>query len=50
MERVDRLSQLFRLPANVIPHSVIALGYSAETGDTSDKNAYDPACVHWETW
>lgn len=37
------------LPPSVIPHSMIALGYSRQTEDRSGKNACDPVCVHWET-
>lgn len=50
MERVKNLTQLFRLPESVIPHSIIALGYSKETEDISEKNAYDESCIHRETW
>ena len=50
MDRVNNLARLFCLPESVIPHSVIALGYSKETEDVSEKTAYDASCIHWETW
>lgn len=50
MRRVNKLSELFGLPESVVPHSVLALGYSAETEDISDKNAYDASAVHWDKW
>lgn len=50
MDRVEKLAQLFGLPEHIVPHSVLALGHSAETADMSDKNAYDETVVHWEKW
>lgn len=50
MRRVNKLRELFGLPESVVPHSVLALGYSAETEDISDKNAYDASAVHWDKW
>ena len=50
MARVKNLTGLFGLPESVVPHSVIALGYSEETGDVSEKTAYDASCIHWEKW
>ena len=48
MNRVEKLSELFGLPEHVIPGSVIALGYSEETNDFPEKNAYDEKAIHWE--
>ena len=50
MDRVKNLAGLFRLPESVVPHSVIALGYSGETEDISGKGTYDESCIHRETW
>lgn len=50
MERVKNLTQLFQLPESIIPHSIIALGYSKETENTADKNTYDENCIHREKW
>lgn len=50
MERVEAQRRLFDLPAAVMPHSVIALGYCADTENVSDKNDFDPSRVHREAW
>ncbi|MGM9606521.1 MAG: nitroreductase family protein [Oscillospiraceae bacterium] len=50
MERVEKQAELFHLPESVVPHSVIALGYSEETEDAAEKGSYDESCVHWEKW
>lgn len=50
MERVEKQAKLFGLPETVVPHSVIALGYSNDTGDVSPKNTYDESCIHREAW
>lgn len=50
MDRVARQAELFGLPEAVIPHSIIALGYSAQTECTEAKNNFDAACVHREMW
>ena len=50
MRRVENLSELFALPESIIPHSIIAFGYSKETEDISDKNAYDEAHIHFGKW
>lgn len=50
MDRVENQAKLFDLPETVVPHSVIALGYSEDVENVAEKNSYDPACVHFETW
>ncbi len=50
MDRVNGQAQLFGLPENVVPHSVIALGYSRQTEDVSGKDIYEEDLVHWEQW
>lgn len=50
MDRVAKLRELFHLPDSIIPHSIIALGYSKSTEDVTDKNAYDESRIHRETW
>lgn len=47
-ERVDFIRNLFGIPDNVIPLSVVALGYPAETKDSADR--YLPNRVHYEKW
>lgn len=50
MERVEGQIKLFSLPENVIPHSIIALGYSKDIENVSEKDNYDESCVHFEKW
>lgn len=50
MERVEKQIELFGLPEHIVPHSVIALGYSADAGNAEKKENYDAGCVHFETW
>ena len=50
MGRVERQAELFGLPETVIPHSIIALGYSKEIDNITPKNSYDETCIHFETW
>lgn len=50
MDRVENQVKLFGLPESVMPHSIIALGYSKETENATPKNSYDEACVHFEKW
>lgn len=48
MERVNGLSKLFNLPETIIPHSIIAFGYSAE--EKRMHPAFEPDRVHYEKW
>lgn len=48
MERVDAQRALFGLPEHIIPHSILALGYPAETAPR--KDAYEEDRVHYEKW
>lgn len=50
MDRVAKLRELFQLPASIIPHSIIALGYSKSTEDVAGKQAYDESRIHREKW
>lgn len=50
MDRVERQMELFGLPETVIPHSIIALGYSKEIDNITSKNSYDETYVHFEKW
>lgn len=47
-ERQDVLEQIFKLPENVVPHSVISIGYPAEQKEPA--NRYRDDRVHRETW
>ena len=50
MDRVEKQRELFDLPEHIVPHSVIALGYSADTENVEQKENYDANCVHFEAW
>lgn len=50
MDRVQRLAELFRLPAHIVPHSVIAFGYPAEAPSHPDKPEWEESRVHFERW
>lgn len=50
MGRVEAQAELFGLPENVVPHSIIALGYPADKQLPADRNVYDRSCVHWGKW
>lgn len=45
---VEPLSALLELPGNVIPFSLVALGYPAEKKPPSHR--YDPQRIHLEKW
>ncbi|MCI5648795.1 MAG: nitroreductase family protein [Fusicatenibacter sp.] len=49
MERVKGQTELFGLPEHIVPHSILAFGYSDETGLPREEQ-YDEACVHMERW
>lgn len=57
MDRVKKQSELFRLPEHIVPHSILALGYPAEEGETSKGSGsewaeakWEADRVHWEKW
>jgi nitroreductase len=47
-ERIKSISEIFSLPASVIPVACISVGYP---GEAKEPHAvYNPKCVHSETW
>jgi len=50
MDRVQKQSELFDLPDYIIPHSVIAFGYSKQAEDESGTPYFDSECIHMEKW
>ncbi len=48
MDRVERQKELFHLPENVIPHSILALGIPAEEG--REKPPFEEDRFHFETY
>lgn len=47
-EIVEGIKRLLDLPDHIIPFSIVALGYPAESKDASDR--YNEARVHWNQW
>jgi nitroreductase len=47
-ERVEGIRQLLRLPERVIPLSLIAVGYPADSPPTADR--FDASLVHYDHW
>lgn len=52
MDRVERQRQLFSLPDNIIPHSIIALGYPEDENELlkGSRSGYEESQVHFEKW
>lgn len=49
MNRVQAQKDLFGLPENQIPHSIIAFGYPKEE-NTKEKRIWEADRVHYEMW
>lgn len=49
MDRVERQRELFALPDDQIPHSVIAFGYPKEAA-TAPRSCFEEDRVHRERW
>jgi nitroreductase len=47
-ERITKFRALLALPENIIPFSLIAVGYAAE--EKPPANRFDTNRVHWERW
>lgn len=47
-DRMKGMSELFELPENILPISLIALGYAREKAIQPDR--YRPECIHHEKW
>lgn len=47
-QRCDKLSDYFKLPGNIVPFGVIALGYPC--GDFKVKDKWDEDKLHWNKW
>ena len=51
MDRVENQAKLFGLPENIVPHSVLALGYPDEAANAAaPKENWEEDRVHWEKW
>lgn len=50
MDRVSKQAKLLDLPDNIIPHSILALGYPQEIQPKQPKIKFDKDKVHFEKW
>ncbi|WFD12408.1 nitroreductase family protein [Tepidibacter hydrothermalis] len=48
MDRVDGVRDIINAPENIIPFSIISLGYPAEKKSIPDR--YDESNIHYEQW
>ena len=48
-DRVRAQAELFKLPDDMIPHSIIAFGYP-ENDSFEERNQLEPDKVHYEKW
>lgn len=48
-EKVKQQSKLFDLPAEQVPHSIVAFGYAAGNADQT-KETWDESIVHYNKW
>ncbi|MGN0158312.1 MAG: nitroreductase family protein [Brotaphodocola sp.] len=49
MDRVRKQADLFGLPENQVPHSIIAFGYPAEA-EIKERDVWEADRVHYEQW
>ena len=47
-ERIIGIKKLFKLPENIIPFSIISLGYPAEKKEIKDRNKIER--IHYNKW
>ena len=47
-KRIDAISDLLKLPANVFPVALLSLGYPDEKKEAEDR--YNPVRMHWNSW
>lgn len=50
MERVEAQKRLFNLPEQIVPHSIIALGYPEDDITSARESRYEADRVHFEKW
>ena len=49
-ERVMGQVELFDLPDNIVPHSILAFGYPAEGTEFPERDLYEEEKVHYNTY
>lgn len=47
-DRIEMIRKLFDLPENIIPHTLISLGYPNEEKSTEDR--FKPERIHYNKW
>jgi nitroreductase len=47
-ERINGMKKILNLPENVIPFSLISLGYPGENKENQKR--YDPSRIHYDKW
>lgn len=47
-DRVKGMKELLNLPENIIPFSILPIGYPAETKEPVDR--FDKSRIHWNVW
>ncbi|MCD7839413.1 MAG: nitroreductase family protein [Erysipelotrichaceae bacterium] len=52
MDRVNNLKELFNLPENIVPHSIISFGYPEDElfSNKDPEDRFDETCVHYDKW
>ena len=48
-DRVQEVKELMDLPENIVPHSILALGYAKEP-DNEARDLYESDRVHFDEW
>lgn len=48
-DRVQEVKELMDLPENIVPHSILALGYAKEP-DNEERDLYESDRVHFDEW
>lgn len=47
-DRMDPIAQYLNLPGNIVPYSIVPVGYPA--GDNQPKDKWDPTRIHFGKW
>lgn len=48
-DRVQEVRELMKLPENIVPHSILALGYP-QNPDNEERDLYESDRVHFDEW
>jgi nitroreductase len=47
-DRIEYVKKVFSLPVNIIPFSIVPIGYPAVNTDCPDR--FDPSRIHYDRW